>query len=112
MLNNYFQDVADTAINARMGAQVLVERNYFENVGNGAVDEVTGAIHGPVGWFYGSNAIGYRNVVDNVYVNSRHEHLVWTSAFTVPYAYTALTPQDAKTQAIQNSGVGFIDVTP
>ncbi|MGN9844030.1 pectate lyase family protein [Nonomuraea sp. H19] len=27
MLNDYFQDVADTAVNARMGAQVLAEGN-------------------------------------------------------------------------------------
>ncbi|MGS2648916.1 pectate lyase family protein [Streptosporangium sp. LJ11] len=112
MLNNYFQNVADTAINARMGAQVLVEGNYFENVGTGAVDEVTGAIHGPVGWFYGSNTTGYWNLVNNVYVNTPHAHLTSTTNFTVPYAYNALSPQDAKTQAMQNTGVGIIDVTP
>ncbi|MEU4570150.1 right-handed parallel beta-helix repeat-containing protein [Micromonospora sp. NPDC023956] len=112
MLNNYFQDVADTAINARMGAQVLVEGNYFENVGTGAVDEVTGDIHGPVGWFYGSNTTGYWNLVDNVYVNTPNAHLRSTTDFTVPYAYDTLSPQDARTQAVQNTGVGVVDVTP
>ncbi|MEU4835518.1 hypothetical protein [Streptosporangium sp. NPDC023615] len=112
MLNNYFQNVAGTAVNARMGARVLVEGNYFENVGTGAVDEVTGAIHGPVGWFYGSNTTGYWNLVNNAYVNTPHAHLTSTTNFTVPCAYNALSPQDARTQALRNPGVGIIDVTP
>jgi pectate lyase len=112
MLNNYFQDVADTAINARMGAQILVDRNYFENVGNGQEDEETGQIHGPVGWFYGSNATGYWNLIGNVYVNTPNAHLTSTTTFTVPYSYTALTAQDARAQAMQNAGVGVVAVTP
>ncbi|MGP4109487.1 pectate lyase family protein [Streptomyces sp. 4N509B] len=113
MLNNYLQDVADTAINARMGAQVLVESNYFENVGNGEPDEVTGQIHGPVGWFYGSEETGYWNLVDNAYAGTTpYEHLQSTSDFTVPYAYEATSPEVAKEQVTQAAGVGVIDVTP
>jgi pectate lyase len=41
--SSYFQDVHDTAINVRMGAQVLVEGNYFENVGAGTPDPTTGS---------------------------------------------------------------------
>lgn len=113
MLNNYFQDVADTAVNARMGAQVLVEGNYFENVGTGEVDGETGDIHGPVGWFYGSSETGYWNLVDNAYAGSTpFEHLESTTDFTVPYDYAALSPEEARDQAIQNAGVGVIDVSP
>src|SRR5690606_1569374 len=113
MLNNYFLDVAETGINARMGAQVLVEGNYFENVGTGEVDEETGDVHGPVGWFYGSPEPGFWNLVDNVYAGTTpYEHLESTTDFTVPYEYTALSPEEAKTQAMQNTGVGIVDVTP
>ncbi|AYY14490.1 hypothetical protein EF847_19125 [Actinobacteria bacterium YIM 96077] len=114
MLNNYFQDVIDTAINARMGAQVLVEANYFENVGSGEPDPTTGFTKGPVGWFYGSSETGYWNLQDNVYVDTPHGHLESTTDFTVPYEYggDAHTAEDARELVQQFAGIGVIDINP
>ncbi|MDA1358366.1 right-handed parallel beta-helix repeat-containing protein [Glycomyces luteolus] len=112
MLNNYFHNVEDTAINARMGAQVLVEGNYFENVGSGSVDGESGDVHGPVGWFYGSDEPGYWNLVDNTYMDTPHEHLESTTDFTVPYEYEALASSETKTHVTEGAGAGVIDVAP
>ncbi|THV42783.1 pectate lyase family protein [Glycomyces buryatensis] len=107
-LNNYLLDVVETAVNCRMGAEVLVEGNFFENVGDGEADETTGDIHGPVGWWYGSDEPGFWNLVDNVYENSPSDHLTSTGSFTVDYDYTALTPDEAKAQVSAGAGVGQI----
>ncbi|MDT0301343.1 pectate lyase family protein [Streptomonospora wellingtoniae] len=112
MLNNYFEDIASSAINCRLGAQVLVEGNYFLRTGSGEVDDQDGQIQGPVGWWYGSDETGYWNLVDNAYEDTPHEHLESTTDFTVPYSYDALGPEEARTQASQNSGTGVVDVTP
>ncbi|MFE9191708.1 hypothetical protein ACFYL6_19070 [Micromonospora sp. NPDC007208] len=50
--------------------------------------------------------------MDNVYVNTPNEHLRSTTDFTVPYAYDAVSPENARAQAVQNTGVGVVDVTP
>jgi pectate lyase len=112
MLNNYFQNVEDSAVNARMGAQVLVEGNYFENVGSGSVDGDTGDVHGPVGWFYGSDEPGYWNLVDNTFVDTPHEHLESTTDFEVDYEYEALASSDTKARVTEGAGIGVIDVGP
>ncbi|MCH7231173.1 polysaccharide lyase family 1 protein [Glycomyces sp. L485] len=108
MLNNYFLDIGDTAINARMGAQVLVEGNYFENVGTGRADGNTGHVKGAVGWFYGSPETGYWHLVDNAFENTAHEHLESTTDFTVPYDYDALSPEQARDQALRHTGTGAL----
>lgn len=95
-----------------MGAQVLVEGNYFENVGSGSVDGGTGDVHGPVGWFYGSDEPGYWNLVDNTFVDTPNAHLESTTDFTVPYEYEALASSETKARVTEGAGVGVIDTTP
>lgn len=112
MLNNYFEDIAASAINCRMGAQVLVEGNYFQRTGSGGTDGHAGQIEGPVGWWYGSDETGYWNLVDNAFEETPNAHLESTTDFTVPYSYNALSPEDARAQVEQNAGNGVIDVTP
>lgn len=112
LLNNVFTDINGSAINARMGARVLVEGNWFENVGSGEVDSHAGYIEGPVGWFYGSSETGYWNLKDNTFIDSPHEHLESTTDFTVPYSYQADTPAAAKQAVEQYAGTGVIDVNP
>ena len=106
MLNNFFEDIAASAINCRMGAQVLVEGNYFLRTGSGNVDGHAGQIEGPVGWWYGSSETGYWNLVNNAYEDTPHEHLRSTTNFTVPYDYNPLSPQEARSQVTQHAGVG------
>lgn len=112
MLNNVFEDIDGSAINARMGAQVLVEGNHFDNVGSGDTDSQDGQIEGPVGWWYGSSETGYWNLVDNEFTNGTpHEHLESTTDFTVPYDYTAQSPADAKADVEAYAGTGVVDTT-
>ena len=110
MLNNVFEDIDGSAVNARMGARVLVEGNHFDNVGSGEVDTHAGQIQGPVGWWYGSPETGYWNLVDNAFVDTPHEHLESTTDFTVPYEYEAQRPEDAKAAVESGAGTGVIDV--
>ncbi|NJQ06882.1 pectate lyase family protein [Streptomyces lonarensis] len=110
--NNLLEDIDGSAINARMGSQVLVEGNWFENVGSGEDDSHAGYPEGPVGWWYGSNSTGYWNLVDNAFVDSPHEHLESTTDFTPPYAFDADSPADAKAAVEQYAGAGVIDPTP
>ncbi|WP_040702061.1 pectate lyase family protein [Nocardiopsis ganjiahuensis] len=112
MLNNVFEDIDGSAINARMGARVLVEGNHFDNVGSGETDGHDGQIQGPVGWWYGSPETGYWNLVDNAFVDTPHEHLESTTDFTVPYDYEAESPEDAKASVEAGAGTGVIDVQP
>jgi pectate lyase len=111
MLNNYFEDIHDTAINSRMGAQILVEGNYFLRTGSGQEDGETGHIKGPVGWFYGSPETGFWNLVDNIFEDSPSDHLESTTDFTVPYDYSADAPEDVPDLVQANAGVGVLDVT-
>lgn len=112
MLNNVFEDIDGSAINARMGARVLVEGNHFDNVGSGDTDGHADQIEGAVGWWYGSSETGYWNLVDNAFVDTPHEHLESTTDFTVPYDYTAQSPDEARTAVEQSAGTGVIDVQP
>ena len=112
MLNNVFEDVDGSAINARMGAEILVEGNHFDNVGSGDEDSHADQIEGAVGWWYGSSETGYWNLVDNTFEDTPHEHLESTTDFTVPYDYTAQSPEDAKDAVEADAGTGVIDVQP
>lgn len=52
--NNYFNNISKSAINTRVGAEILIESNYFENVKN------------PIGTFY-TSSMGYYDAVGNVF---------------------------------------------
>ncbi|MBM7541960.1 pectate lyase family protein [Amphibacillus cookii] len=94
--NNYFEGVIDTGINARMGAEVLVENNVFENSNN------------PLGFWY-SNQTGYWNVSNNQYINSTGSQPTWsTTNYTVPYQYHLTPVQDVKALVSQYAGVGVV----
>ena len=108
MLNNVFEDIDGSAINARMGAEILVEGNHFDNVGSGGTDSHDGQIEGPVGWWYGSPETGYWNLVDNTFEDTPHEHLESTTDFTVPYEYEAQSPEEARTAVEADAGTGVI----
>lgn len=112
MLNNVFEDINGSAINSRMGAQVLVEGNHFDNVGSGETDSHDGQIEGAVGWWYGSSETGYWNLVDNEFVDTPHEHLESTTDFTVPYDYEAQSPEEARDAVGEHAGAGVIDTQP
>lgn len=108
MVNNYFKDIQDTAINSRMGARVFVENNYFKNVGSGQIDPTTGQIKTAVGWYYGSPNTGYWNLSGNQFINTSHNHLASTTNFVPPYQFNAQSANEARQAVEQYSGVGVI----
>ncbi|GAF66065.1 hypothetical protein BTS2_2965 [Bacillus sp. TS-2] len=81
MVNNYFKDIRDTAINSRMGARVFVQNNYFDYVGSGQNDPTTGHIKTAVGWYDGSSQTGYWNLTGNQFINTPNSHLTSTTNF-------------------------------
>lgn len=110
IFNNYYDKIIDTGINARMGAQVRIENNVFENAVN------------PIVSFY-SDEVGYWDVSGNLFADS----VSWvespadgiiagpavesTVSFMPPYSYT-LDPVDQVKAIVQtNAGVGKIDVS-
>lgn len=107
LFNNYFHDIAESGINARMGAKVRIERNFFENVGSGQVNGDTGMIEGPIGWWYGDQT-GYWHVIDNVFVDCPVSDYESTTTTNVPYDYsTALnTAERARELILEYAGAG------
>ncbi|MER2493053.1 pectinesterase family protein [Catenovulum sediminis] len=109
LYNNYFNNISSTAINSRMGAELLIENNVFENVQN------------PIVSFY-SRDIGYWNARNNQFTN-----VTWTtpdadeasynldgpttSTYEVPYDYQdhLTDTADVKNYVLANAGVGIID---
>ena len=83
--NNYFNGIAKSGMNPRMGGKIKAEHNHFENANN------------PIGTFYTSN-MGYWDLKDNIF-----ENVTWSSAsdefpagpnpvsttsINIPYSYT------------------------
>ncbi len=105
--NNYYENVMSTAINARMGARMRIEGNYFENVNN------------PIVSFY-SDALGYWDTADNVF-----DHVTWeentssgiiagpnvgsTVSYKPAYSYTAVPGSKTRDYVNNNAGVGKLD---
>ncbi|TCK92849.1 pectate lyase [Natranaerovirga hydrolytica] len=109
--NNFYEDIFGSAINARMGARIRVENNYFDNVGSGEVDTHAGYIQGPIGWYYGSSQTGYWHVTGNTFVNCPVSSYTSTTTFNVPYNYSNVlhSAEQAKALVEQYAGVGIIN---
>ncbi|MDC8829691.1 pectinesterase family protein [Alteromonas gilva] len=108
LYNNYYNNISSTAINSRMGAELQIENNVFENTQN------------PIVSFY-SAEIGYWNTSGNLFGTG----VTWTtpsgndvvagpdaeptSSYVVPYEYTMDETSVVKSKVINNAGVGKID---
>lgn len=96
LYNNYFEGIIDTGINARMGAELLVENNVFENSKD------------PLGYWY-SDEPGYWNVSNNLYINSTgSQPTTSTTTYTVSYNYNLTPVQDVKAMVSQFAGIGIV----
>jgi pectate lyase len=107
LYNNYYNQISSTAINSRIGAELQIENNVFENTKN------------PIVSFY-SDVIGYWNTSGNVF----GEGVTWsepdegdvaagpdatpTSSYEVPYDYVLDNADVVKQRVINHSGVGKI----
>lgn len=108
LYNNYYNQISSTAINSRIGAELQVENNVFENTQN------------PIVSFY-SDVIGYWNTSGNLF----GEGVTWTtpadgdvvagpdatptSSYEVPYDYVLDDAEVVKQRVINYSGVGKIN---
>ncbi|WP_177178244.1 pectate lyase family protein [Amphibacillus marinus] len=96
LFNNYFEGIIETGTNARMGAQLLVENNVFENSVN------------PLGYWY-SRETGFWNLANNLFINSTGSQPTdSTTNYTVPYQYELTPVQDVKAIVTQFAGVGVV----
>lgn len=95
--NNYFENVGDSAIHSRMGAQMLIENNVFRNVP--VAITTTGD----------SKVDGYANASGNDYGGATVD-ITQVGTFTqAPYSYTLDPTADVIAEVTAYSGVGIID---
>ncbi|NVK25731.1 MAG: pectate lyase [Gammaproteobacteria bacterium] len=108
LYNNVFESINSTAINSRMGAELLIEGNVFKNVQN------------PIVSFY-SREVGFWNVRDNDFASvtwttpasgdTRYDASVGsTSTYEVPYDYASYltTTSEVVDHVMANVGIGVI----
>ncbi|HYC88767.1 MAG TPA: InlB B-repeat-containing protein [Thermoanaerobaculia bacterium] len=97
--NNYYYDIRDYGIASRMGAQVRVENNYFDNVAQPIRADTSL-----------SNVAGRVSHVDtNIFVNSGANSITLGPAtWTPPYAYPLDPAASVPTIVQQGAGVGKV----
>lgn len=94
--NNYYENVGDSAIHSRMGAQMLIENNVFRNVGTAIT--TTGD----------SSEDGYANATGNDYGGATVD-ITQVGTFTrAPYSYTLDPTSSVIDEVSTYSGVGII----
>ncbi|HEY7417414.1 MAG TPA: hypothetical protein VH593_19680 [Ktedonobacteraceae bacterium] len=94
--NNYFTQVADSAIHSRENAQALVENNFFD--GTGTALTTTGD----------SPVDGFANARGNTY-NGATVDITRVGTFTsAPYAYTLDSASSVPGEVSASAGVGIV----
>ena len=107
VVNNYYHNVLETGVNARMGARIRVEANHFDTVTN------------PIVSFY-SDKVGYWDAVGNLF-----ENVTWkadpasgviagpqvksTVTYQPPYDYRLIPVAKVKAHVLKNAGVGKLN---
>ncbi len=94
--NNYFNNISSSAINSRMEACLLVEKNVFEDTKDPILSK-------------SSRLTGSWQLIDNDYVNGTGSQLTEsTCSFTPPYTYTANAKSVVKSLVTKWAGTGKI----
>jgi pectate lyase len=106
VVNNYYKNILDTGINARMGANIRIDGNHFEDAKN------------PIVSFY-SDELGYWDAVDNIFENVTWEEsssgiiagpdVSSTVSYKPNYSYSLIPAKDVKQHVLNNAGVGKVD---
>lgn len=99
IFNNYYSTCYSTGINSRMGAELFIENNVFENMNN------------PVGFWY-SDETGYWNMSGNEYINCTGSKPTESTTDWVPdyqYAHVLHATDEVKATVTSYAGVGVID---
>ena len=102
--NNYYKDIASTAINSRINACVLIENNYFENAQNPWVSAYSDVLGGgdPVG----------NILVNSPFVYSDNTHELPYCSPSLPYEYSEVlhNADDVPDLVMNFAGVGKLDI--
>lgn len=100
VFNNYYKDIASTAINSRVGACVKIENNYFLNTKNPYVSAY-------------SSVVGYGDISGNTLVNSPFQYssdtyLLGACTLAIPYNYASVlnAADDVPAVVLAGAGVG------
>jgi pectate lyase len=103
VVNTYYLAGADTAINARIGACLRVEANYFENTQNPWVSAYSDVLGGA------ELACNVREGSDFAYADDVME--LPTCEAEVPYDYAGVLnhPDQVPAVVMQHAGVGKLD---
>jgi len=104
VFNNFYQNVMGSAINSRMGAQMRIDGNVFEDVNDPIVSRF-------------SVEVGFWDVEDNIFENitaggtcipgeseCRGAHEESTTTYTPPYTYERLAAEDAADHVLTYAG--------
>jgi len=101
--NNYYKDIASTAINTRINSCVRIESNYFENTKNPWVSAY-------------SDVLGGGEAIDNILVNSPfvysdNTHEILSCSPEIPYEYASVLhdASDVPGVVMAFAGVGKLD---
>lgn len=105
VFNNYYKDIASTAINSRIGACLQIENNNFVNTINPYVSAF-------------SDVVGFGEIIGNSLNNSPFRfssdtHELGPCTLNVPYSYSSVLHSASQVPAIvqANAGVGKINIT-
>jgi pectate lyase len=115
IFNNYYTNIVETGINSRMGAQMRIEGNHFENAKNPILSKDSSAVGY---WDIGAEDT---NLYDNVTWNPdtcngetagtcavAGPEVATTQAYEPPYTYTVMPVAEVKAHVIANAGVSKI----
>jgi pectate lyase len=98
VFNNYYSHLKSSGVNSRMGACLRVESNYFENSKDPVVAK-------------NSTAIGYWDLVGNLYVTSTGSMPATSNcSYTPPYNYSSVLQNvnTVKDTVLKYAGTGII----
>ena len=101
--NNYYDSIASTAINSRIGACVLIENNYFKNTQDPWVSAYSSTLGG-------GDTVG--NILDNcTWVLDDDTHELPSCSPSIPYDYTDVLHDASAIPALvmDFAGVGKLD---
>ncbi|RAK63828.1 T9SS type A sorting domain-containing protein [Hymenobacter edaphi] len=100
VFNNYYRNIASTAINSRVGACLKIENNYFDNVKNPYVSAY-------------SAVVGFGDISGNLLTNgtafqySSDTYALGACTATVPYVYSGVLNTAADVPAVVLAGAGI-----
>lgn len=105
--NNYFNGIAESGMNPRIGGKIKAQNNYFENALN------------PIGTFY-TDDMGFWDVSGNIFASTvtwsspgtdmhpAGPNVVSTTSISIPYSFTLDAAANIPSIVLNGAGVGKI----